>query len=100
MAMCGLIRVTSVHARACCLHPQQSSSTHGTPNKAHHQFLRRDFTIKKMSNKIVFKSSVAKILIIVLFLKIILIMYFADFFIPQFSLASLQTYPKLPRHTS
>jgi hypothetical protein len=37
--------------------------------KAHHQFLRRVFIIKKTSNKIVFKSSIAKILITVLFLK-------------------------------
>jgi hypothetical protein len=47
----------------------------------------------------VFKSSIAKILITVLFLKIMLIMDFDDFFIPQFFLASFSPSPKLPRHT-
>jgi hypothetical protein len=46
---------------------------HGTPNKAlklsRHtiNLLRRDFIIKRTCNKIVFKSSIAKILIIVIF---------------------------------
>jgi hypothetical protein len=46
--------------------------------KAHHQFLRRDFIIKIMSINILFKSSIAKILIIVLFLKIMLITDFQN----------------------
>jgi predicted phosphoadenosine phosphosulfate sulfurtransferase len=55
----------------------QPCSTHGTLNKtvklSRHtiSFLRRDFIIKVMSIKILFKSSIAKILIIVLVLKII-----------------------------
>jgi hypothetical protein len=50
----------------------------------------------------VFKSSIAKILIIVLFLKIISIMDFDDFFIiSQFFLILFSTFPpKIPRHTS
>jgi hypothetical protein len=47
----------------------------------------------------VFKSSIAKILIIVLFFKIILIMDFEDCFIPKFFLASFQPSSKLPQHT-
>jgi hypothetical protein len=44
----------------------------------------------------VFKSSIAKILIILLFLKIMLIVHCDDFFIPQFFLASFLSFPKLP----
>jgi hypothetical protein len=67
--------------------------------KAHHQFLRKDFIIKKKtSNKIVFKSSVAKFLITVLFFKIMLIIDF-DYFLFNFFLTSFWPYPKFPRHT-
>jgi hypothetical protein len=48
---------------------------------------------------IVFKISIARIVIIVLFLKIMLIIDFNDFFIPQFFLNSFRPSPKLPRHT-
>jgi hypothetical protein len=66
----------------------QYFSTQGTRIvMAHHQFLRRDFIIK-MSNKTVFNSSIAKILIIVLFLKIMLFMDFNNFCIPHFFLTS------------
>jgi indole-3-glycerol phosphate synthase len=65
-------------------HTEQSAKT----VKAHHQFLRRDFIIKKTNIKNAFKSSIAKILIIVLFFKIMLIMDIDDFFIPQFLFAS------------
>jgi hypothetical protein len=46
----------------------------------------------------VFKSSIAKILIIALFLKIMSIMNFDYFFIVQFFLASFRPSPKLSRH--
>jgi hypothetical protein len=58
----------------------------------------KDFVIKKMSNNIVLKSSIAKIIIIVLFLKIMLIMDFDNFLVPQFFLASFLPSPKLPGH--
>jgi hypothetical protein len=45
--------------------------------KAHHQFLREILSLKT-SNEIMFKIPIAKILIIVLFLKIMLIMDFYD----------------------
>jgi hypothetical protein len=68
-------------------------STHSRLNKAlrllRHtiNFLSTDFIIMKTSNKIVFKRSIAKILIIVLFSKIMLIMDFDKFlFLNFFSL--------------
>jgi hypothetical protein len=51
-----------------------------------------------MSNKIVFKSSIAKILRIVLFLKIMFLMKFDDFSSPQVFLASFRPSPKLLRY--
>jgi hypothetical protein len=61
---------------------------------ARHKFLKeRFYHLKKTSNKITFKSSTAKILITVLFLKIMMIMNFDDFFstFPQTSAAHLRT---------
>jgi hypothetical protein len=52
-----------------------------------------------MSNMILIESFVATIVIIVLFLKMILIMDFGDFSIPQFFLVSFQTFLKLQRNT-
>jgi hypothetical protein len=49
---------------------------------------------------IVFESSLAKILIIVLFLKIMLLMYFDVFLFLNFFLASFRPPSKLPWHTS
>jgi hypothetical protein len=49
-----------------------------------------------MSNKIAFKSSVAKIQIIVLFLKIMLTMDFDNFFIPQIFPHFSSTFPQTP----
>jgi hypothetical protein len=73
----------------------QPLSTYGTPNKAPKL---PKHTINFFIT-IVFKSSTAKILI-VLFLKIMLIMDSDDFFfIPQFLLASFRPSPKLPPHT-
>jgi hypothetical protein len=46
----------------------------------------------------VFRSSLAKILIVMLFLKIIFIMDSHDFFIPQFFLPSFRPSPKLSQH--
>jgi hypothetical protein len=47
----------------------------------------------------VFQSLIAKILITVLFLKIMFIMYFDDFFIPQIFLDSFRPPAKPPRRT-
>jgi hypothetical protein len=47
--------------------------------KAHQSFFKERFYHYKMSIQIVFKSAIAKILIIVLFLKIMLIQYFKRF---------------------
>lgn len=52
-----------------------------------------------MLNKTVLKSSIGKILSIVLLFKTMLIVDFDDFFITQFFLASFQPFPKLQRHT-
>jgi hypothetical protein len=49
--------------------------------------------------RLCFKSSIAKILIIMLFLKIMMIVDFGDYFIPQFFLASFRPFPKLSLHT-
>jgi hypothetical protein len=84
-----------------CLY--HSFSTYITMNKAlklsRHtiNFLRGDFIITKMSSNIVFKSSIAKILIIVWLLKIMLIMDFDDFLF--FSPTSFWPSPKLLQHT-
>lgn len=80
-----------------CLY--QSFSTYSTMNKAlklsRHtiSFLRRDFIVTKTSSKIVFQSSVAKILIIAVLLKIMLIMDFDDFLLNFFH--SFRPSPKL-----
>jgi hypothetical protein len=66
--------------------------------KAEYQFLRRELIIKIPSNKIVFRSSITKILIILLFLNIMLITDFHDFFIARFLFACFLPPPKLPRH--
>lgn len=74
----------------------QQFSTHGTRTvEAHHQFFRERFIIKT-SHKIVFNSSIAKILRIVLFIKIMMVMDFNNFCILLFDLrrtpmAHLQT---------
>jgi hypothetical protein len=47
----------------------------------------------------VFIISIAKILIVVLFLKIIFVTDFEDIFIPQFFLATFRPFCKFPRHT-
>jgi hypothetical protein len=48
------------------------------------------------SNNIVFKSPIDTVVIIVLFLKIMLIMNFDDFFIPQFFSSLFSTFLQTP----